>query len=350
MMTRLRHRPRHRSEPAVHDPSAATTPTSRSEPSGRVTAIDALRGVALAGIVVINIGQTFAMSDMPEWIGLVFFRRFFVLFSLLFGLGFGILLQGRAATTAGNPRAALLRRLLILGGMGAVHVLLQPGEVLWLYAATGMLILVPLSYAPRAVVAVVGVVALVAAMVTIGTVALVPGLFAVGLALARYDVHRWLPDRRGLLALLTVAFTVATVAAAWAARELGVPVGLGTVPTLQAFAYATGVLFLAASPLGRPFEAIFAPFGRMALTNYVTQTLLFLAGGTWLGLRGSADWSAAVGLAFAIVVLQLAWSPLWLSRYRYGPLEWVWRCGTWWQRVPLRRHDPVRQEGRVVTG
>jgi uncharacterized protein len=342
--------PRHHLEPTVSDASPPAPAASPSDPADRLTAIDALRGFALAGIVVVNIGQTFAMTDMPTWIGVVFFRRFFVLFSLLFGLGFGMFLQGRTVASAANARAALLRRLVILGLFGAVHVLLQPGEVLWIYAVVGALVLLPLSYAPRAVVAVIGVIALLAAMFTIGTVALIPGLFAVGLALARYDVHRWLPGRRGWLAALTVLFGSAAAGAAWGGQEFGVPIGLGTVPTLQAFAYATGVLFLLATPLGAPAEAVLAPFGRMALTNYITQTLLFLAGGTWLGLPGSTDWTAAAGLAGAIVALQLVWSPLWLSRHRYGPLEWVWRCGTWWQRVPLRRAAAVRQEGRVAAG
>lgn len=333
----------------MSDPSPFAHGTSSADPASRLVAIDALRGFALAGIVVVNIGQTFDMVDMPTWVGLVFFRRFFVLFSLLFGLGFGMLLQGRTVAAAANPRVVLLRRLLLLGLFGALHVLLQPGEVLWIYAVVGVVVLLPLSYAPRAVVAWVGVVALVTAMATIGTVALIPGLFAVGLALAQYDVHRWLPHRRSWLAGLTILFGAGAAAGAWAAQELGVPVGLGTVPTLQAFAYAAGFLLIVATPVGVRIAAVFAPFGRMALTNYITQTLLFVTGGVLLGLQSSSDWAVAAGLAVGIVVLQLFSSPLWLSRYRYGPLEWVWRCGTWWQRLPLRR-VPVGQEDRVAPG
>ena len=33
----------------------------------------------------------------------------------------------------------------------------------------------------------------------------------------------------------------------------------------------------------------------------------------------------------------LLWSKAWLDRFRYGPLEWLWRCLTYWQRFPLRR-------------
>ena len=46
------------------------------------------------------------------------------------------------------------------------------------------------------------------------------------------------------------------------------------------------------------------------------------------------------GLLLAVLlgwVLMLAWSKPWLDRFRYGPLEWLWRCLTYWKRFPLRR-------------
>ncbi|MGP4016514.1 DUF418 domain-containing protein [Saccharopolyspora sp. 5N708] len=42
-------------------------------------------------------------------------------------------------------------------------------------------------------------------------------------------------------------------------------------------------------------------------------------------------------LATAILVVQWLFSRWWLKRFGYGPLEWAWRCVTWWQRVTLRR-------------
>jgi len=35
--------------------------------------------------------------------------------------------------------------------------------------------------------------------------------------------------------------------------------------------------------------------------------------------------------------VELAWSPLWLSRFQYGPMEWLWRSLTRWERQPIRK-------------
>lgn len=43
------------------------------------------------------------------------------------------------------------------------------------------------------------------------------------------------------------------------------------------------------------------------------------------------------GLVLAVWALQLIWSPLWLSRFSMGPLEWVWRCLTYGWRVPISK-------------
>jgi uncharacterized protein len=49
------------------------------------------------------------------------------------------------------------------------------------------------------------------------------------------------------------------------------------------------------------------------------------------------------GFAAAILLVQALWSRWWLARFRYGPLEWAWRCVTWWQRVDLRRYSIPQQ-------
>lgn len=81
-----------------------------------------------------------------------------------------------------------------------------------------------------------------------------------------------------------------------------------------------------------------APMGRMALTNYlmhslVLTTLFYGYGGARFGRIPRAS---QMLLVVAIIALQALFSHWWLSRYRYGPLEWLWRCITYWQRQPLR--------------
>jgi len=47
------------------------------------------------------------------------------------------------------------------------------------------------------------------------------------------------------------------------------------------------------------------------------------------------------GLTVGILAVQMAWSRWWLARFRYGPVEWAWRCATWWRIAPLRRGTPL---------
>src|SRR5690606_8105718 len=80
-----------------------------------------------------------------------------------------------------------------------------------------------------------------------------------------------------------------------------------------------------------------SPYGRMALTNYLMQTLIgtFIFYGWGLGLLGKLhEWQTLL-IALVLIYLQIKFSAWWLSRYRYGPLEWAWRCGTYGKRVPL---------------
>lgn len=71
-----------------------------------------------------------------------------------------------------------------------------------------------------------------------------------------------------------------------------------------------------------------APVGQMAFTNYVAQSLIMTAifyGGRGLGLYGEVNREALLAIVAAVWALQLIWSPLWLAKFRMGPLEWVWR-------------------------
>jgi uncharacterized protein len=82
-----------------------------------------------------------------------------------------------------------------------------------------------------------------------------------------------------------------------------------------------------------------AAVGRMALTNYLSHTLicttLFMGHG--LGLFGSVErvWQAVI--VAAIWAVQLVWSPWWLARFRFGPAEWVWRSLSYMKKQPFKR-------------
>jgi uncharacterized protein len=93
----------------------------------------------------------------------------------------------------------------------------------------------------------------------------------------------------------------------------------------------------------------FAAVGRMALTNYLLQTLMCttLFFGHGFGLFGRVERVGQIGIVFAIWVLQLLMSTWWLARFRFGPMEWLWRSLTYWKVQPMWR-TPFRDSGHAV--
>jgi uncharacterized protein len=92
---------------------------------------------------------------------------------------------------------------------------------------------------------------------------------------------------------------------------------------------------LAQGWLGQRFVAA----GRAAFTNYIGCSAFFVIvfQGWAFGLFGQLSRLELVGWVIAAWIIMLAWSKPWLERYRYGPLEWLWRCLTYWKLFPLRR-------------
>ncbi|WP_126173002.1 DUF418 domain-containing protein [Altericroceibacterium xinjiangense] len=82
-----------------------------------------------------------------------------------------------------------------------------------------------------------------------------------------------------------------------------------------------------------------AAAGRMAFSNYLGTSILmmFVFHGWALGLFGQLGRIGLLGIVLAAWALMLGWSQPWLARFRYGPLEWVWRCLTYGERFPFRR-------------
>ena len=96
-------------------------------------------------------------------------------------------------------------------------------------------------------------------------------------------------------------------------------------------AYAAGFVLLWRA--ARPVLKVLAAPGRMALTNYLAQTAIGLIVFLGIGFDQAGLWSVQSLLLFvgAVFLGQIVFSNLWLSRFQYGPLEWIWRVLTYGQ-------------------
>ena len=403
-----------------------TGPVETLAPSGpkpRVQTLDVIRGLAVLGILAVN-ADGFAApmfgalnpatwpfpnegaTALSYWVMDVFFHhKFLTLFSMLFGVSV-FLVGGTGADKAKNR--VLWRRLAILFVLGLIHGFgIWWGDILTLYAVTGMIMLFCRSWGPRTLM-VVGVL-LYAFMATNGldaavlpnaspearaaaTAALIPpeaqieglramaaadmaeakaswagayrvnvegyprllmsipflaiptlGLMMMGLSLFKSGFLAG-RSRVWIYAVVIIAGVAALVFEGWLSWRtniVGAPVlGGGTAETLLApviaLAYASALMLLVRAGLMlRPLAAT----GRMAFTNYLTQSLI-MTSLFWGGrgeLMGEVDRPVLWAIVFAVWALQLVWSTMWLSKFEMGPFEWVWRSLTLGRRVPLRK-------------
>ena len=458
--------------------AAALAPVPTSE---RIHALDIVRGFALIGIFLMNVEWftrpiTFLGSGVdPSLSGIDYAAswgiytfvqgKFWTLFSLLFGMGFAVML-GRAERAGRGFATPYLRRIIGLFLFGTLHfVLVWTGDILHNYAiaALGLLLIVTGSWkAWLAMLASLAVTGLALRSPAVGTGAfflVLVGVFMFFLrrgSLARYwkfgvavyslpfaamlfgatmmavmpagadkprpeeaqkraeglkkhELRRIeeirvnsrgsyaeavsaragqyaedLPDAAGLassaLAMFLIGFWYVRSGivgdlrrhlplfrrlAAWT-LPLGLAMTLvalalhppafppGQTPQPSALA-GNGLFMWAALPLSIGYFAalvclahtragakLLSPLrwaGQMALTNYIGAsiigTLFFFGYG--LGYWGQVSRLGQMLFVLVVFALQLAFSKFWLSKFRYGPLEWLWRAITYWKWPPLRR-------------
>jgi uncharacterized protein len=126
----------------------------------------------------------------------------------------------------------------------------------------------------------------------------------------------------GLGAFLILPGSSGSVAA-MGIGKLASPVGTIAL----ALGYAATILAIANLASGRALLGWAVPLGRMAFTNYLAQSLIFgwIFYGYGLGLFGSIGAAKALVIGLAVYIAQVFFSAWWLGRYRYGPVEWLWR-------------------------
>ncbi|MGB7394566.1 MAG: DUF418 domain-containing protein [Pricia sp.] len=151
-----------------------------------------------------------------------------------------------------------------------------------------------------------------------------------------------------------VTFVIATVLTALAFMSLGenmafdnwtAMLGLTAMDvanTALTFIYIALFIMLYRKAKPEKWLSKLAPYGMMALTNYVAQSLI----GTWLlfgwglGLIGELRVLYTFGIGLLIIILQVWTSQWWLQRFKYGPLEWMWRSITFFRVFPMAK-EPI---------
>ena len=142
----------------------------------------------------------------------------------------------------------------------------------------------------------------------------------------------------GLLgSLIAMSHTLGDRSDGW-----GIAVGLSTLGSLPAcLGYVGMVVLMFHSKTVFSRIRVLGPLGRMALTNYLTQSLI---AATFFYGYAMGHWGMprAQQVLFVLVVYaaQIAFSHWWLSRFHYGPMEWLWRGFTYWQVPQFRRRKP----------
>lgn len=390
--------------------------------SQRLLSLDALRGVALFGILFVNLFSFGADSiawttsaDRSVWLikHILFESKFWGLYSVLFGISFHLFMQSSRFSYF-----ALGRRLAVLFLFGVVHALIFEGDILMLYAELAVLLWL-VHRLPSGV-----LLALIAGLCvsfplghyfhsdrdadpqpesiieakhwltedqaddihvngTLGEIIqshasylperfwadyqypdsgfLVLGFFLIGYLFARRgalrQIHGSFVHQPGFAAgcwLLGVALMAIEQTALHASGYSAFSESLAgpAVTLLGDVVYVTATLLLTAAwfltvqicvdrqvfPGGLE---LLARAGRMSLTLYLMQTLIFttIFYGYGLGKAYQLGPLQVLLLAIGIYAAQLIFASLWLRWFRIGPLEWIWRMGTHARPEPIRRDE-----------
>ena len=410
-----------------------TLPPAVLATHGRIDAMDVLRGFALLGILLMNIegmvaplqaamtGVNPAFTGADRWAdaGVYVFvqGKFYPLFSMLFGMGFAVMMA-RAEASGRRFLPVYLRRILALLAIGLAHaILVWSGDVLVSYALLAFPLMfffrrTPVSRLPRWGIAfilapsvffvLIGSLVSMMMLTPTGAASMEKAMAEQGVALAAeleaqrqaYGFGTWteaVAQRRhdlvqmlGFLVFmgwqilglfLLGAWFVRSGAIArpqdfepfyWKLRWVALPVGLAMVlascaispsvdftrsdlpvtaalglftlgGTLMALGYLAWILRGLRSSLA-PRLMWLAPAGRMALTNYLLQSLVctWIFSGWGLGYFEQLPRAWQVPFVFAFFALQVLLSQAWLARFRMGPMEWLWRAATYLRLPPMR--------------
>ena len=380
---------------AVEQPRMDAGPVRES---ARITSLDLIRGVAVLGILLMN-AVSFRFDTAPyfnlsaggsemwlDWVvgifGEIFIdQKFMGLFSLLFGAGM-ILFIDRAAARGRRAVALNMWRNVLLLLIGIVHFAIWDGDVLMVYAVSSFFLILLRKVSNKTLVSLGALLfvlsiggALLSQYIADSTGTSLSGIWepgevdtedwvgvphllgfflrALGMILIGAGLYRTGFTNGGMslktyravavtglaVGLPLAALGVVITAANDYSREVAfigqIPNTIGTIPASLGY---MSILILWNNRVDNWLKRRLRAVGRMALTNYLTQTALGVLVLTIL--LGDADWmnrAAVLLFVFAVCALQFWWSQEWLTRFQFGPAEWLWRVATYRRLQPMRR-------------
>jgi uncharacterized protein len=363
--------------------------------SSRLAIVDILRGWALLGVVICNmtvyayndkwdlISKDFLSTALEKVEHYLFSAKAWTLLSILFGFGFGILLERKNQET-GSANVYFIKRMLILFVFAFVNTAFQWGDILRDYAGLGLLLLLfyPLPAKKLFIISICMFLLLPffsAFIASIDITATDPRIAVLTplkhtqsiFKIVKYNfLMSYYEEVIGAFYLYTVHYTMfLCMLLGLAAQKTHFFDHLETHrKNLQKIAIVTLVFVLAYNiyfiiigknilhffDYFRPrFWAIiatmlfttacicllylngkckelffyFSLMGKMTLTHYITQNIIafFLFQGIGLIKLDSLPYYFYFFYAIGIYILQVFFSKWWLSRYQYGPVEWLWR-------------------------
>ncbi|MET4558955.1 uncharacterized protein ABIA69_000098 [Lysinibacillus parviboronicapiens] len=338
----------------------------------RIVSLDIIRGLALFGILFINVTAYQVIIEggpMPDFSGIngiidklinIFVeKKFFSIFSFLFGVGFYIF-ASRAESRGDKPRWRFARRLFALLVIGIVHVFVFWGSILAIYAVIGFFLL-PFYHAKVSTISkwlfslitvhVIAIVMQIFVPIT-GVVSTVCGLlgndavaifimFLSGFLVAKAD---WVSHVREFskqikwIQITTFPLFIGFSIWIWFAAQgndqnLQSILGLGVIPTTY-FYLCTLFLLLENNWIAKLLQPI-GRVGQMAFTNYWAQSFIGLGLISLMGLEVVSPHHVVI-IATLTFLIQIIYSVIWFKFFKMGPLEKLWRFMTYGRTVTTK--------------
>lgn len=373
-----------------------TTNIEARKSNERLHVIDALRGFALLGIILVHSAQQFPDSynttKIDNIVNLIilhlFSGRSFTIFCFLFG--FGLALQVDSARKKLQPfLGPYCWRLFILFIIGYLHAQLYPGDILQTYALLGFIVAFSIKLSNNQLLVLASVLYACGIFTEFYTVELsnivkpitsasesskalqfllfhklkdliwsnrlftIPALFVLGLFAGRkklfIDTEENLVLWRRILIWSTFAVTFTTLI--YYVDKLIGTASVHNQNTLyslrqitQSTFYVAIITYLFQRKVFKKIVSYLLPIGQMGLTIYLMQSIILKL---YYGLAPDSilnmGRATSIGITIIFFIVQIIFAAWWMSHFRYGPIEWLWRSLTHcqWQPILRRTEKPI---------